>query len=111
MIVHICPTVDWEAAQAAGQYWTGVNQEEGFIHCSRPEQALAVANRYYRSQLGLLLLWIDPQALQAELRWEPVGTDHYPHLYGPLNLEAVQAVTPFQPDPDGDFRTLPLPAP
>ena len=109
MIVHLCSQDDWRAAQRAGQYWTEVNVVDGFIHCSRPDQILRVGNLYFPGQAGMLLLWIDPAALTAELRWEPVETDQYPHIYGPLNLDSVQAVTPFTPDADGVFRTIPDP--
>lgn len=109
MILHISNRLDWEQAQQSGQYWTPVNQAEGFIHCSKPEQILAVAERYFAGRQDLLLLWIDPLALQAELRWEPVGEELYPHLYGPLNLDSVQAALPFLPDEDGLFRNFPDP--
>ena len=109
MIVHLCPKADWIAAQDQGQYWTAANAAEGFIHCSRPDQILRVANLYFPGQSDLLLLWIDLQVLIAELLWEPVEADHYPHLYGPLNLDAVRVVTAFPPDADGVFRTVPEP--
>jgi len=53
-----------------------------------------------------LLLWVDPHKVEAELRWEASGGEQYPHLYGPLNLEAVLAVQDFVPDGDGIFRDL-----
>ena len=106
-IVHICSQPDWQSAQTAGEYRAASLPTEGFIHCSRPEQALDTANRYYAGQQGLLLLWINPATLRAELHWESSHGEVYPHLYGPLNLEAVSQVTPFSPDVDGVFRSLP----
>ena len=77
---------------------------EGFIHLSRPDQILKVANAFYRGLTDAILLWIDPARLNAELRWETVDADVFPHLYGPLNLEAVVAVSDLQPDSAGVFR-------
>ena len=108
-IVHICSLEVWQTAQAAGEYRADSLEAEGFIHCSRPEQVLEVANRYYGGQNSLLLLWIDPSKLTAELRWEPSDGDIYPHLYGPLNLAAIIQVSAFPPDTEGVFRSLPEP--
>lgn len=106
-IVHICDSQTWQSAQTAGEYCATSLQTEGFIHFSRPEQALDTANRYYTGQQGLLLLWINPATLRAELRWENSHGEVYPHLYGPLNLDAVLQALPFPPDADGVFRSLP----
>jgi uncharacterized protein (DUF952 family) len=43
-----------------------------------------------------------------EVRWENSGTDVYPHIYGPLNLEAVVRVRDFPADEDGVYRKLPV---
>ena len=106
-IVHICSQKDWQTAQELGEYRAASLESEGFIHFSRPEQAIDTANRYYQGQTNLLLLWVDPLLLTAELRWEQSHGETYPHLYGALNLDAVQGATPFSPEADGIFRALP----
>lgn len=103
-IVHICPRQDWQSAEKNGLYRTESLEQIGFIHCSRPDQVLEVANRYYRGQAGLVLLWIDPQKIQAEVRWETSDGDTFPHIYGPLNIDAVEAVDDFPSAEDGIFR-------
>ncbi len=107
MILHLCPRSAWEDAQIQGAYRADSLESEGFIHCSRPEQVLRVANAYYRGQPDMLLLWIDPQKVTSEIRWEASGKDTFPHIYGPLNLEAVIGVRDFPPEEDGGFRVLP----
>lgn len=108
-IVHLCAEDEWRAALEAGEYRAASMQTEGFIHCSRPEQILAVANRFYPGQRGLAILWIDMDRLESELRWELSDGQIFPHLYGPLNIAAVRSVFPFSPDADGVFRNLPAP--
>ena len=109
MIVHLCSLPAWEAAQRAGEYRADSLESQGFIHASRPEQVLAVANAFYLEMANPLLLWIDDTRLCPEIRWELADGQLFPHLYGPLNLEAVVAVTPLERDPDGVFRRLPNP--
>jgi uncharacterized protein (DUF952 family) len=46
-----------------------------------------------------VLLWIDPRMLDAEIRWESSDGQVFPHLYGALNVEAVQAVQGFPAEP------------
>ncbi len=110
LIVHICPHQSWEAALNRGTYRSDSLEREGFIHCSRPEQVLNVANHLYQGQPDLLLLWIDPRMVKAEIRWESVGNETFPHIYGALGIEAVIAAMPFTPDEDDVFRQLPAPA-
>ena len=108
-IIHITPKNEWIDAQRQGFYSTPGLATEGFIHCSTPSQVVGVAERYYAGQRGLLLMVIDPELLKAEVKFEP-GTDKpdelFPHVYGPINLEAVMRVLDFEPDAAGKW-TLP----
>ena len=108
-IVHICRRGEWITAQDLGKYESESLTDEGYIHCSRPEQVLKVANAYFPKQVDLVLIWIDPQKLTAELRWEVSDGDIFPHVYGPLNLNAVVSTVDFLPDAEGNFLTLPKP--
>jgi uncharacterized protein (DUF952 family) len=109
-IYHITNRHDWQSARGKGGYSTESLPMEGFIHCSRWEQVARVANAFFHAKTGLVLLEIDPECLTCELRWEP-GMDKadelFPHIYGTLNLEAVQRVLDFPPDLDGSF-SLPI---
>src|SRR5205085_9317305 len=95
-IYHIAMASDGEAGQVTGEYRTStrdVNLEEaGFIHASTAAQVDGIRMRFYQDAGELVLLTIDPDRLQAEVRYE----GGYPHIYGPLNLDAVVAVTPME---------------
>ncbi|HUH97861.1 MAG TPA: DUF952 domain-containing protein [Anaerolineales bacterium] len=112
-ILHITSRKAWQAAQRAGQYAPPSLTSEGFIHCSTRAQVLPVAEKFYRGQTGLILLVIDPTRLASALKWEPPfdgapppgvsGAAAFPHIHGPLNLEAVVQVLDFEPASDGQF--------
>jgi uncharacterized protein (DUF952 family) len=110
VIFHIATCADWEAAQADGEYTrSSVDKtlaEEGFIHASQACQVARTANRFYRDVPGgLVLLVIDEERVAAEVRYEHVpGAElPFPHIYGPLNTDAVVAARPFAAGPDGTF--------
>jgi uncharacterized protein (DUF952 family) len=107
-IYHITSRKDWENAQAAGQYADLSLAREGVIHASTAGQVADTANRYYHGQVGLVLLIIDTERLKPEVRFEPVQHDgaqmYFPHVYGPLNLDAVIGVLDFAPDAQGNFN-------
>jgi uncharacterized protein (DUF952 family) len=107
-IVHIAEAAQWQRARESGSYRGDTLETEGFIHCSRPQQVVPVANAFYRGRADLVLLVIDLEQVQAEVRYEaaPEG-ELFPHVYGPLNADAVRAVLPFAPRADGTFA-LPL---
>ena len=112
-IYHIASRMDWVAATRAGRYVAPGFASDGFIHCSTGRQVVPVAEKYYKGQSGLVLLVIDPARLVSDLKWEPpfegtpppgVSTDDtFPHIYGPINLEAVIQILDFEPTADGSF--------
>jgi uncharacterized protein (DUF952 family) len=110
MILHITTAAEWEAAQALGDYRLDTLDSEGFIHCSTPAQVLGPANELYRGRTGLVLLVIDPSRLSSNLVYEDCyeAGEAFPHIYGPLNLDAVVQVVPFPPRPDGTFELPPI---
>jgi release factor glutamine methyltransferase len=109
LLIHLCRLEEWRVAQEQGSYISPSISQEGFIHCSQPGQILEVANRFYQGIPGLVLLWIDPAKITADIRWEAADGDLFPHIYGHINLDAVMSVTDLNPDLDGIYRTLPLP--
>jgi uncharacterized protein (DUF952 family) len=104
-IYHITPLEEWERARAAGSYQADSLHSEGFMHCSTREQVIPTANRFYHGRQGLVLLRIEPELLAAAVQYENLegGETLFPHIYGPLNLEAVSAVAPFPPQAEGIF--------
>jgi uncharacterized protein (DUF952 family) len=106
LIVHLCPRQEWLQAQVSGSYQDISLRDAGFIHCSQPEQLLEVANRFYQDIPDLVLLWLDPDQLTSAVRWELADGALFPHVYGPINLEAVIAIGAFQPDLNGTYQSL-----
>jgi len=113
IILHITSGEAWASAQKAGRYVAPSLAGEGFIHCSTRVQAVPVAEKFYTGQTGLVLLVIDPARLSSELKWEPPfdgapppgapAADLFPHVYGPINLDAVRKVVEFAPNADGKW--------
>lgn len=102
-IYHMCRAEEWQAAVAAGLY-RGSSQDEadGFIHFSTASQIVESAARHRAGQDGLVLVAVEASRLGEALRWEPSrGGALFPHLYGPLPLDAVRSVEPLPLGPDG----------
>lgn len=98
-IYHLALASDWDAARQAGEYTVSTRgrtlAEEGFIHASRADQWHDVRERFYADVAEpLVLLVIDPARLVAEVRHEAVPglAEEFPHIYGPVNLDAVVGV-------------------
>lgn len=106
VIVHIAARADWESARSSGSYAHASLASEKFIHCSTPDQFLSVANYNFRNSSDLVLLVIDTEKLQAEVRHENLegGLTLFPHVYGHIAVAAVTDVIAFAPDRDGVFR-------
>jgi uncharacterized protein (DUF952 family) len=94
-IFHITTREEWEAAKANGAYEAATQALEGFMHCSTDEQVDGVLERYFAGKTGLVKLRIDREKLTSPLIFELATSVNqvFPHLYGPLNIEAVVEVS------------------
>ena len=111
-VFHISTTHDWAAARRTGAYTTSTRgvtlEQEGFLHASRADQVEGVRSRYYADLTEpLLLLTIETDLLTSPWRVDPVGDDTYPHIYGPLNADAVVEVTPLSPTSHATSAAVP----
>ena len=106
IIYHLIQETDWEAAKPTGEVRPASLAEEGFIHCSKDEeQAVRVANRLYPGRPGIIVLELDTGLLTSPVKHEPSRSGEiYPHIYGPLNVEAVVRVRAMSTDADGRFH-------
>jgi len=114
LIFHITSRKAWDEAQGRDEYRAESLATEGFIHCSTVSQVLPVAENFYKGQHGLVLLAIEPTLLSSDLKWEPPSGggpppgvppgDSFPHIYGPINLDAIVKVVDLEEDPQGRFK-------
>ena len=102
-IFHMCREDEWLKAKAAGAY-RGSSQDaaDGFIHFSTRTQVMESAAKHRAGQAGIVLLTVDPSALGDALKWESSRKGQlFPHLYGPLPIDAVIRVDPLPLAVDG----------
>jgi uncharacterized protein (DUF952 family) len=105
-IYHLVAESEFQTQATGETYLPARFDQDGFIHCtSEPDTLLAVANDYFSGvEEPVLVLIIETAKLTAEVRFEPPvpvagsGTSHlegthlFPHIYGPLNLDAVTGI-------------------
>lgn len=103
IVYKIAPAPLWREAEAAGAFrGAPVDLADGFIHFSTAGQARETAAKHFAGQGDLVIVAVDAAALGDALRWEPSrGGALFPHLYGPLPLDAVRGVSPLPLGADG----------
>jgi uncharacterized protein (DUF952 family) len=100
VIYHITTLDELHAAMRVGIYRSATLSSEGFIHCSYLEQVAGSANRHFKGQRELVVLFIDETRVTAPIKVE----NGFPHVYGPLPMNAVTKAVLFEPGPDGQFQ-------
>lgn len=107
-IFHLALPDDWRAADGGTPYTVSTRgldlAEVGFIHCSTLGQLEGVANGFYADVDELVVLTIDPDLLDVDVRWEPPAPgleERFPHVYGPLPQRAVVATRTWRRGSDG----------
>lgn len=111
VIYHVVPRDAWDA-RPDQPYAPASLAEEGFVHCSPDEETtLIVVNSFYRdAPRPLLALLLDENRLSARCAWEaavpapPPGVPEstlFPHVFGPLDRDAVSRVLEVRWDEEG----------
>ncbi|MFW2381271.1 MAG: DUF952 domain-containing protein [Acidimicrobiales bacterium] len=110
MLLHIISQDELAAARACGEISPPSLDSEGFVHCSYPEQVLIPANERFRGRENLVLLSLDTELIRHPLVVEDSygsGTS-FPHVYGPIPVEAIEQVIDFPTQSDGTFVLPPM---
>lgn len=105
--LHLVPEPVWEAHRDAPTYTPEAFAADGFIHCTDGEDnLLRVANTFYQNDpRPYLVLVLDVDRLRSPVRYDDPDRI-YPHIYGPLNLDAVVAVRRAVRLADGSFSEI-----
>src|SRR3954471_2886405 len=90
-VFHITERSAYAAALESGKYEAESLVTQGFIHCSKREQILRTAGRFYGGKANLVLLCIDASLLGPALRFEAADGEQFPHCYAAIPLEAIVA--------------------
>lgn len=103
MLYHIVARDEFDAGRAGVSYAPSAFAREGFVHCSYARQLVATANRIFAGRRDLVVLEIDPARLGCRVIDENLegGSELYPHIYGPIPIEAVERVLDFPCGPAG----------
>ena len=105
LIFHITTKEYLEEHRVNNKYEPESLDTEGFIHCSSGHQVEDTANRAFSDKEQILLLIIDVTALSTEIKYdldEKTG-EKYPHIYGPLNTDAIIDKFNIFAEQDGKF--------
>jgi uncharacterized protein (DUF952 family) len=102
--LHLTPEAVWAGHSVAGHYVPEHFAAEGFVHCTDGEShVLDVGNRYYRGdERHYVVLEVEIARLAANAIYED-DAGRYPHIYGPIEREAVVRVRRVHRANDGSF--------
>ena len=102
MILHCMKESLWKQRENQGSWGQEELERDGFIHCSAADFFWRVVPNFAEVTEPLVLLCIDEDELQSEIRYEDGGEGRlYPHIYGLVNREAVVQVLPYRRDAAG----------
>ena len=106
---HLVPLEVWRAAPIDEPFRAASLETEGFVHLTgRMVELVKVANAYYRDDpRAYLVLTIARRWVTSPWRYD--GDERYPHVYGPIDREAITEVRPIPRTIDGTFLPIERP--
>lgn len=105
---HYSPVEYFDALDPRSDYLPPAFAREGFIHCTDGADNMArVANFIYREdRRDFWALSIDKERVKSPIKYEDPH-EIYPHIYGPLNRDAIVGKRLALRAPDGSFLPMP----
>ncbi len=105
IILHCIVKEKWENLQNKDYLTITDLQQKDFIHCSPIEYFWRVAPKFCDVKQEMVLLCIDTDRLEAEVKWEEFDKcgRKYPHIYGRINTVSIQMVLPYEKDKMGNW--------
>ncbi len=105
LIFLLLTNKEWEMYKKGTIYSPESLESQGFIECLRGSQLKDAANRLYQGAENLMLVVINTSLLEAKLKYEREEEldEVIPHIYGPLNTDAIIDKIELAPEEDGTF--------
>lgn len=105
LVFHYTTAADWEVSLVAGEHRVSGRgmtlADEEFIHFCDADQRAGVWQRFWSGiEEPVVLLTVDATRLEPPIVRENThgGVELFPHLYGPLPVDAVVRVRAVGPD-------------
>lgn len=104
---HLVPADVWAEQKSAAEYLPEAYPQDGFIHCTNGlDELVKVANLFYTADpRTFLTLILDTGKFTSDVRYDDPN-ETYPHIYGPLNTDAVVGELVVSRDADGTFLAI-----
>jgi uncharacterized protein (DUF952 family) len=101
------PATVWAGRNSVASYLPAAYPADGFIHCTDGDQAMvATANRFYHDDpQEFLVLTVDLDATGSPWRFDD-PEERYPHIYGPIDPDAVLEIRRMVRAADGTFTGI-----
>ena len=101
---HGTPKSYYDALDPSTPYVPEPFAREGFIHTTEGREAVSITlTKYYKtSDEPWVVLYIDQDRVKSPVRYDD-PSEVFPHIYGPLNRDAIIAVMDIDRAPDGTF--------
>ena len=88
-IIHSAIKDEYENEIKSGHYGNNSIKKFGFIHCSDLDTYYLVAPNFKNENIDRLILLIDTNKVENEIKWEEIQGVEFPHIYGLLNKSAI----------------------
>ena len=105
-IYKVADAAEFAEAEAEGIYaGAPIDLKDGFIHFSTALQIAETIRLHFKGQSALVLAAVRTSDLGDALKWEPSrGGELFPHLYGNLEMKAVEWTEGIDVDEDGNCK-------
>lgn len=107
---HATTKAHWDTLDPSEPYLPRDFDADGFIHCTDGAEALSIVlTTYYKHEPGeWIVLYLDADRITSPVSYDDPA-EIFPHIYGPINRDAIMAAKEIGRAPDGTFlRPRPL---